>query len=640
MERKDRGSHRPPRACVRRLQERRRHSRGSSSRSGAVLGPRRPRLVRRRRRLARERRASARGSPGSSRARPAPAHACAGRDVRRGRLHARRRALRRGLRTGRSGSASRDVQMLALSGKGRSLIKAGEIDKGLALLDEASASAMCGDLRAHSAGLVYCITISSCQDVGDYRRAAEWTEAANRWCDTLDVRASPARVGSTARRPCGYAATGRRPRRRRVAACEELQDFDQTITGGRPLRDRRDPASPRRLRGRRGGLSRARTRWAAIRSPASRCSGSREGKIDAAAAGITRTLEETDAAALHAFAAFLRRSRSRSRPAISRRPGRPRTRATRSSTRTRSVADARRLRRDRALRAWPDRVRRERDWRGAIASCSVRATTGRTSARRTRRRRRGSLLGIALRRSGDEHAATVELEAALADVRAARRAPSRRRVSRSCSAASTRVAPSSSRTSSTRRSSWRRSVTTSGSACSRATTSSCASGSPTRGGEVDQADGRRLLRVVRESKGRDRRGGRDPARARRRDRRARRPDRRTLGRRVPDRAESTDYGGQGVHVASRIGAAAQAGEILISAETVDGIGVVVPALRAAHGDAQGVRAARRGRLRRLALGASGRHDRVPARRRSRRCERAPRGAARPCARGAGCRVRA
>ena len=56
----------------------------------------------------------------------------------------------------------RDVQMLALSGKGRAYIKAGEIDKGLALLDEATASAMCGDLRAHSAGLVYCITISSC----------------------------------------------------------------------------------------------------------------------------------------------------------------------------------------------------------------------------------------------------------------------------------------------------------------------------------------------------------------------------------------------------------------------------------------------------------------------------------------------
>ena len=35
---------------------------------------------------------------------------------------------------------------------------------------------------------------------------------------------------------------------------------------------------------------------------------------------------------------------------------------------------------------------------------------------------------------------------------------------------------------------------------------------------------------------------------------------------------STDYGGQGVHVAARIGAAAAAGEILVSAETLDGVG--------------------------------------------------------------------
>ena len=37
-------------------------------------------------------------------------------------------------------------------------------------------------------------------------------------------------------------------------------------------------------------------------------------------------------------------------------------------------------------------------------------------------------------------------------------------------------------------------------------------------------------------------------------------------------SDSSDYGGQGVHVASRIGAAAGAGEILVSAETLDGAG--------------------------------------------------------------------
>ena len=85
----------------------------------------------------------------------------------------------------------RDVQVLALSGRGRSYIKAGQIDKGLALLDEATASAISGDLKPHSTGIVYCLTISSCRDLGDYRRAAEWTEAANQWCDRLDVTGFP-----------------------------------------------------------------------------------------------------------------------------------------------------------------------------------------------------------------------------------------------------------------------------------------------------------------------------------------------------------------------------------------------------------------------------------------------------------------
>ena len=37
-------------------------------------------------------------------------------------------------------------------------------------------------------------------------------------------------------------------------------------------------------------------------------------------------------------------------------------------------------------------------------------------------------------------------------------------------------------------------------------------------------------------------------------------------------ADSSDYGGQDVHVASRVGGAAAAGEILVSGETLDGVG--------------------------------------------------------------------
>ena len=74
----------------------------------------------------------------------------------------------------------RDTQVLALVGKGRALVKTGEVEEGLALLDEATAAAVCGALRPYSAGLVYCITISACHYRGDYRLAAEWTEVANR----------------------------------------------------------------------------------------------------------------------------------------------------------------------------------------------------------------------------------------------------------------------------------------------------------------------------------------------------------------------------------------------------------------------------------------------------------------------------
>jgi hypothetical protein len=61
--------------------------------------------------------------------------------------------------------------MLALAGKGRALMKSGEIEQGLQLLDEGSAAAVSGELQAYSTTLVYCMTISSCQDVGDFRRA-------------------------------------------------------------------------------------------------------------------------------------------------------------------------------------------------------------------------------------------------------------------------------------------------------------------------------------------------------------------------------------------------------------------------------------------------------------------------------------
>ena len=126
----------------------------------------------------------------------------------------------------------RDTHALALVGKGRALVKSGDVEQGLALLDEATASAVCGELRPFSTGLVYCVTISSCQDLGDYRRAAEWTEVANRWCDRLDVTGFPGACRIHRAEIMRMRGEWPQAEEQAIAACEELYDFDRHITAG------------------------------------------------------------------------------------------------------------------------------------------------------------------------------------------------------------------------------------------------------------------------------------------------------------------------------------------------------------------------------------------------------------------------
>jgi class 3 adenylate cyclase len=73
------------------------------------------------------------------------------------------------------------VQALAMSLKGIAMAYRGEWRDGVALVDEASALAMSrgDDLRASSD--VYCNMMGVCTILGDYRRAGEWTEEAERW---------------------------------------------------------------------------------------------------------------------------------------------------------------------------------------------------------------------------------------------------------------------------------------------------------------------------------------------------------------------------------------------------------------------------------------------------------------------------
>ena len=306
----------------------------------------------------------------------------------------------------------RDVQMLSLSGKGRALIKSGDIDKGLALLDEASASAMCGDLRAHSAGLVYCITISSCQDLGDVRRAAEWTEAANRWCDKLDVSGFPGACRIHRAEVLRLRGDWPAAEAQAVAACDELQDFDRSITASGHY----EIGEIRRQRGDFTGAEESyRVSNEMGRDPQPGLSLLRlaEGKVDAAVAGITRKLQDTTDPLV----------RFRSLPAqveiaIAARDLKS---ARAAADEAEQIVDSYKIgkRRAAAFDATVNFLRgqislAEKEWTSAIAALKHARDEWQGVGAPYETARARMLLGTAYMRSGDEHAATVELEGALA----------------------------------------------------------------------------------------------------------------------------------------------------------------------------------------------------------------------------------
>lgn len=85
----------------------------------------------------------------------------------------------------------RDLWALGTHLLGRAMLAEGSIEEGLFLVDEATAAAVGGELSTDITGTVYCWTISTCRDLADVKRAAEWTEAARRWCDRQSIAGFP-----------------------------------------------------------------------------------------------------------------------------------------------------------------------------------------------------------------------------------------------------------------------------------------------------------------------------------------------------------------------------------------------------------------------------------------------------------------
>ena len=190
-------------------------------------------------------------------------------------------------------AGDRDTQALALVGKGRAFVQSGDVERGLEILDEASTSAVSGELRPFATGLVYCVTISACQDVGDYRRAAEWTEAASRWCEQADMNGFPGACRIHRAEIMRLRGDWPQAEQTALAACEEIQDFDRLITAGGHY----EIGEIRRRRGDFAAAEEAyRTANELGRTPQPGLALLRlaQGKVESAVAGITRRLAEVD----------------------------------------------------------------------------------------------------------------------------------------------------------------------------------------------------------------------------------------------------------------------------------------------------------------------------------------------------------
>ncbi len=88
-------------------------------------------------------------------------------------------------------AANADLRAYAMTNLGALKIASGATFDGFAMMEEAAIDAVNGELSPFATGITTCRLIGACRDMTDYRRATEWIEATEKYCARQSVSGFP-----------------------------------------------------------------------------------------------------------------------------------------------------------------------------------------------------------------------------------------------------------------------------------------------------------------------------------------------------------------------------------------------------------------------------------------------------------------
>ena len=125
----------------------------------------------------------------------------------------------------------KDLLAQATLREGVARVSQGQVDEGLALIDEVTAAAVAGELNPMSTAIIYCNAIDACRDLGDYSRAGEWEQTATRWCERMAIAGFPGMCRVDRAEIMRLRGAWNDADQELQRATEELADFNPRVAG-------------------------------------------------------------------------------------------------------------------------------------------------------------------------------------------------------------------------------------------------------------------------------------------------------------------------------------------------------------------------------------------------------------------------